>query len=106
MSQATSNHGQGGVLLRSVPPAHPKETPPMPAQRFTMPAAVHLFLLRGGEVLLLRRYQTGYEDGSYSVIAGHLDGAEEVISAAIREAREEASITLAPEAVRVVGVMH
>lgn len=74
--------------------------------RFSMPAAVHLFLLRGGDVLLLRRCGTGYEDGNYSVVAGHLDGGEEVIAAAIREAREEAGIALAPEDVRVVGVMH
>jgi 8-oxo-dGTP pyrophosphatase MutT (NUDIX family) len=78
----------------------------MPAKRFTMPVAVHLFLLRGEQVLLLRRYQTGYEDGRYSVIAGHLDGGETAIAAAVREAREEAGITLAPDAVRVVGVMH
>jgi 8-oxo-dGTP pyrophosphatase MutT (NUDIX family) len=71
-----------------------------------VPVAVHLFLVRGDEVLLLRRFQTGYEDGRYSVIAGHLDGGETVISAAIREAREEAGITLAAEQVQVVGVMH
>ncbi len=67
---------------------------------------MHLFLLRGDAVLLARRCNTGYEDGNYSVVAGHLDGGEEVIAAAIREAREEASITIAPADVRVVGVMH
>jgi 8-oxo-dGTP pyrophosphatase MutT (NUDIX family) len=71
-----------------------------------MPAAVHLFLRHGNRVLLLRRRGTGYEDGSYSVIAGHLDGGEEVVAAAVREAREEAGITVAPEDVRIVGVMH
>jgi NADH pyrophosphatase NudC (nudix superfamily) len=55
-----------------------------------MPVAVHLFLLRGEKVLLQRRYQTGYEDGRYSVIAGHLDGGDTVIAAAVREASEEA----------------
>jgi 8-oxo-dGTP pyrophosphatase MutT (NUDIX family) len=57
-------------------------------------------------VLLLRRANTGYEDGKYSVIAGHLDGGETVVAAAVREAAEEAGIALDPEAVRVVGVMH
>ncbi|HLZ22463.1 MAG TPA: NUDIX domain-containing protein [Ktedonobacterales bacterium] len=75
-------------------------------QRFTAPVAVHLFLIREGRVLLLRRANTGYEDGSYSVIAGHLDGGEQVVAAAIREAREEAGIALARSAVSVVGVMH
>ena len=73
---------------------------------FKVVAAVHLFLIRDGQVLLLRRYNTGYEDGWYSVIAGHLDGGEEVTAAMRREAREEAGIEIAPEDLRVVGVMH
>lgn len=78
----------------------------MPIQRFTLPVAVHLFLTSNGYVLLLRRHNTGYEDGRYSVIAGHLDGGEEVIVAAAREANEEAGITLDPADIAVVGVMH
>jgi 8-oxo-dGTP pyrophosphatase MutT (NUDIX family) len=73
---------------------------------FKVVAAVHLFLIRDGQVLLLRRFNTGYEDGQYSVIAGHLDGGEEVTAAMRREAREEAGIELAPEDLRVVGIMH
>ena len=76
------------------------------SERFRLRVAVHLFLLRGERVLLLRRFNTGYEDGNYSVIAGHLDGDEEVVAAAVREAREEAGIVIAPEDVAVVGVMH
>ena len=76
------------------------------AIRFMQPCAVHLLLVRDGQVLLLRRANTGYEDGNFSVIAGHLDGGEEVIAAAMREAHEEADITLTPEKLRVVGIMH
>ena len=75
-------------------------------ERFKAPVAVHLFLVQDGQVLLLRRYNTGYFDGNYSVVAGHLDGGEEVRAAMIREAREEAGIEIAPEDIRVVGVMH
>lgn len=78
----------------------------MSTERFTMPAAVHLFLRRGNELLLLRRFNTGYEDGSYSVPAGHLDGGEEVKAAAIREAKEECGIDIDPADLEVVGVMH
>jgi 8-oxo-dGTP pyrophosphatase MutT (NUDIX family) len=71
-----------------------------------MVVAVHLFLLRDDQVLLLRRQNTGYEDGNYSVIAGHVEGGEEITAAMIREAREEAGITLRPEDVAIVGLMH
>jgi ADP-ribose pyrophosphatase YjhB (NUDIX family) len=71
-----------------------------------LPVAVHLFLIQDGAVLLLRRANTGYEDGNYSVIAGHIDGGEPLTSAMIREAREEAGIEIAPDDIAVVGVMH
>jgi len=68
--------------------------------------AVHLFLLREGQILLLRRFNTGYEDGNYSVIAGHVDAGETVTQAAIREAREEAGVVLRPADLQVVHVMN
>jgi 8-oxo-dGTP diphosphatase len=68
--------------------------------------AVHIFLLRENHVLLLQRANTGYEDGNYSVVAGHLDGGESVTQAAIREAHEEVGILLRPADLTVVGVMH
>ena len=72
----------------------------------TFPVAVHILFVRGRQVLLLRRFNTGYEDGNYSVPAGHLEGDETIAQAAIREAREEVGVTLAPADVAVVGVMH
>ena len=74
--------------------------------RFQATVAVHLFLLRGGEILLLRRRNTGYEDGAYSVIAGHLDGDEPATLALAREAMEEAGIAIAPADLRFAHVMH
>jgi 8-oxo-dGTP diphosphatase len=75
-------------------------------EKFKLVCAVHLFLIRDSEILLLRRYNTGYEDGNYSVPAGHLDGNEEVLSAAIREAREECGITISPDHLKMSQVMH
>ena len=74
--------------------------------RSKFPVAVHIFFLRGERVLLLRRYNTGYQDGRYSVVAGHVDGGETVTRAAVREAKEEVDVDLQPENLRVVGVMH
>lgn len=77
------------------------------SEKFKLIPEAHVFLMNGrDEVLLLRRFNTGYEDGKYSVIAGHIDGNEEVRAAAIREAREEAGIDIPLSDVKVVGVMH
>jgi len=74
--------------------------------RFHLKSAVHLLLMRDDEILLLRRHNTGYEDGSFSVVAGHLDGGEEVKHAMIREAREETGIEIDEADLDVAHVMH
>lgn len=74
--------------------------------RFKMIVEVALFLRRRDDVLLLRRFNTGYADGLYHVPAGHVDGGEEVRAAMVREAREEIGIGLRPDDLDVAGVMH
>jgi 8-oxo-dGTP pyrophosphatase MutT (NUDIX family) len=74
--------------------------------RATFPVTVHLFFLRDGQVLLLRRFNTGYADGQYSVPAGHLDGGETVMAAAAREAAEEIGVQIDAAALRFSSVMH
>lgn len=75
-------------------------------ERFKMRVAVHLILEQNNKFLLLRRYNTGYEDGNYSIIAGHLNGNETIKEAMRREALEEANITIDDENLKIVGVMH
>ncbi len=70
------------------------------------PVAVHLFFYQDDRVLLLRRFNTGWADGKYSVPAGHVEAGESVSAAAIREAGEELGIRLTPDALEVVHVMH
>lgn len=70
------------------------------------PVAVHVLLLRGDEVLLVRRCNTGFEDGKLSVVAGHVEPGEAVTQAAVREAHEEVGMALTRERLRVVGVVH
>ena len=68
--------------------------------------ASYLFLLKDKKVLLLKRCNTGYEDGNYSMIAGHVEEGETFTDAIIREAYEEANIRLKAEDLKVVHVMH
>jgi ADP-ribose pyrophosphatase YjhB (NUDIX family) len=75
-------------------------------QRFHLISAVHLFLIQGDEILLLRRANTGYQDGHYSVVAGHLEGNETIKQAAVREAKEEVGVAIRPQDLTVVQVMH
>jgi ADP-ribose pyrophosphatase YjhB (NUDIX family) len=65
-----------------------------------------MFFIREGKILLIRRFQTGYMDGHYSVPAGHLDGNEPVRLAAMREAQEEIGVRIDPAEIRFAGVFH
>ena len=75
-------------------------------ERVELPIAVHVFLLRSSSVLLLRRRNTGFEDGSYGPAGGHLDGGESVTRAATRECREEIGVEIDPAYLNVIGVTH
>ena len=75
-------------------------------QRFKLIPAVYLVLRCKNEVLLLRRANTGYQDGKYSLIAGHLDGDELGTDAIAREAREEAGIIIDPKKLKFVHIVH
>jgi 8-oxo-dGTP diphosphatase len=75
-------------------------------QRALFPVTVHLFFFRENQILLSRRFNTGFADGQYSVPAGHLDGNETVIAAAAREAQEEVGVRIEPEHIHYSSVMH
>ena len=78
----------------------------MPKERFKITPASYLVLMKDNKVLLIRRFNTGYEDGNYSMVAGHLDGQETFIQAIIREAKEEADIDLDEKDLEVAHIMH
>lgn len=61
---------------------------------------------RDGQVLLARRYQTGYRDGEYGLPAGHIEAKEYASETAIREIKEEVGVDIAPADLIPVHIMH
>lgn len=78
----------------------------MKAERLGSIVAVHLLLIKDGKILLSRRYNTGYEDGNYSVTSGHLEKDETVTQAMVRETKEEAGIDISTADLHCAHVMH
>jgi len=74
--------------------------------RARFPATVHLFFFRKNQILLIRRFNTGFRDGEYSVPAGHLDGGEAVMLAGIREGQEEVGVDIEERNMSFSTVMH
>ena len=73
---------------------------------FKAKVAVHLFLTNDcGEILMLRRFNTGFKDGEYGLVAGHVEDGESLKGAMMREASEEAGIALSLDKLEVVGVI-
>lgn len=70
------------------------------------PVTVHMLFIQDNQVLLSRRFQTGYMDGWYSVPAGHLDGGETIIQAAMRETGEEIGLAIAAVDISFAHVIH
>lgn len=80
-------------------------------QRHKVIPAAYIVFRDGDKVLLLRRANTGYRDGEYSLPSGHVGGIDEkggesAIQAAIREAKKEVGVDITPEDLRLVHTMH
>lgn len=78
----------------------------MSEQKHKITPASYLILIKDNKVLLSRRFNTGYEDGNYSMVAGHVDKGETFTDCIIREAEEEAGIILKPEDLKVFHIMN
>lgn len=78
----------------------------MAKDKYKLVPASYLILRNGNQVLLLKRANTGYEDGKYSMVAGHVEDGETFTDTAIREGLEEAGIRIYPEDLKVAHVLQ
>lgn len=73
---------------------------------FSVPVSVHLLLIKENKILLMRRKDTGFADGFYSMPAGKLEPKESVENAIIREVKEEINIDIKNETLKTIQVMN
>lgn len=78
----------------------------MSSERHMVRAAVYLIFEKDGNVLLLRRHNTGYRDGEYTLPAGHVEANETFIQTCIREIKEEVCLDVHAENLQLVHVMQ
>ena len=75
-------------------------------ERFKLSASVFMILKKSNKVLLLKRSNTGWMDGLFSVPAGAIDGKETLLEAVMREVQEEIGVAVEPKNIRLVHTMH
>lgn len=76
-------------------------------EKQSLKGASYLFLENDtGEVLLMKRKNTGFRDGYWSLVAGHVDKGEDYTCAMVREAKEEAGIEIDREKLEPYTVIH
>ncbi len=101
--QGADDHGAAPDPERYAPDDHL-------GSRSLLVAAAYVVLRRRvdgrDEVLLQLRRGTGYMDGCWATLAGHVDPGESVHEAAVREAAEEAGVVVAPGALVPLTALH
>ena len=75
-------------------------------ERNKLPISVQLLLENQNKILLMKRKNTGYGDGKYSLPGGHVEANEEIRKALVREAKEEIGININVEDVEFYKVLN
>lgn len=80
-------------------------------ERYQSKIAVFLILIKTEneniEILLQERCNTGYMDGKYDTsCSGHLENGESILTATVREAKEELGIDINENDLSLVAVIH
>ncbi len=81
------------------------------SKRHTLVPAAYIIFREEDKILLLRRANTGYLDGFYTMPCGHIGGSNEkggesAITAAVREAKEEVGADIDPQDLHLVHTLH
>ena len=74
----------------------------MITKRVQMHTSVALILIKENKVLLMKRCNTGYMNGYYGMVSGHLEKNESLKQAMVREAFEEVGIIINEEDLKIV----
>src|SRR3990167_5866244 len=75
-------------------------------QRNKIVPEAHLFLIKQGKILLLRRGDVPYESGKWHLPAGRIEDQEFPIESIIREAKEEVGIIINAKNLKIVHIMY
>lgn len=75
-------------------------------KRNTIPVTVQLLLEKDNKILLMKRKNTGYEDGKYCLPGGHVEKNEEIKKAMIREAKEEIGIDILSQELKLYKILN
>jgi len=66
----------------------------MKPKRHTANIACYMIVLIDGKILLMKRQNSGCDDGMYGLPSGHIEEGEDPLEGAVREAFEEIGITV------------
>ena len=78
----------------------------MQPERFQLVSAIFILLIKDGKIFLSKRKNTGWADGKYSIVGGHMDGGETARQAAVREAWEETGVKVIEKDLQFFNVAH
>lgn len=78
----------------------------MTREHYQVAPECSLLLVREGKIFLVRRANTGYEDGKYCMPSGHKEKGETPLQGIIREAKEEVGIDIEPKRLTLVHTMY
>ena len=75
-------------------------------QRNKAVPAVYLILEKNGAILMMKRYNTGYQDGNFGLPSGHVEINELPLAAMVRELEEELGVRVKKDDLKLVHTLY